>query len=409
MLEMNSRRSFLSLAAALPAFAKPAAKSEAFLNDFEAKIRRKDFRNITLEDLPTPAMVLDLDLFEANLKKMAEHCKQQGIHLRAHVKIHKSPEVSKRQVAAGAIGVCCATIAECELMVNHGLKGVLFTCQPTGKNKISRVVALSKYEPTFMTVVDDPIIATQLQQAAAAAGTKVNVVVDVFAGLTRQGCPPGDFALKLAQQVDSSKNLNFAGLMAYSGWASHTKTFAKRAQRSKDDLAGMLETAELCKKSGLAVNIKTGGSTGTYNIDVGSLTELQAGSYIFMDTLYVRIGGRDNDDVYTDFKPALTVLSTVVSKQRDGRASIDAGNKAMLKPTDEVKGRPEVKIENQGAEYGMLVWKDGDRDYKVGDKVEIYPSNLDTSTNVYDRYYVARNNQIVDVWPIMDRAGAPQR
>lgn len=406
---MNSRRSFLSFAAALPAFAKPAAKSGPIINDLEAKLARKDFRNISLNDLPTPAMVLDLDAFDYNLKKMADHCKQTGIDLRGHVKIHKSPEVAKRQVALGAIGVCCATIAECELMVNHGIKGVLFTCQPTGMNKIKRVAALSKHEPTFMTAVDDPIIARQLQEAAAAAGTKVNVVVDVYAGLVRQGCPPGNFALKLAQQVDSSKNLKLMGLMAYSGMASHTKTFDKRKQRSQEDLAGMLETFEMCKKSGLPVAIKTGGSTGTYNIDVGSLTELQAGSYIFMDTLYVRVGGRGDDALYHDFKPALTVLSTVVSKQRDGLASIDAGNKAMLKPTDEVKGRPDVTIDNQGAEYGLLKWKDGDRDYKVGDKVEIYPSNLDTSTNVYDRYYVAKNNQIVDVWPIMDRAGAPQR
>ena len=406
---MNSRRTFLSFAAALPAFAKPAAKSGPFINDFEAKLARKDFRDIALEDLPTPAMILDIDAFDHNLKKMSDHCKQAGINLRGHVKIHKSPDVSKRQIAQGAIGVCCATIAECELMVNHGIKGVLFTCQPSGRNKIDRVVALSKYEPTFMTAVDDPIIARQLQEAAAAAGTKVNVVVDVFAGLVRQGCPPGNFALQLAQQVDSSKNLKLAGLMAYSGAASHTKTFEKRKQRSQEDIAGMIETAEMCKKSGLPVAIKTGGSTGTYNIDVGSLTELQAGSYIFMDTLYLRVGGQGDDAVYRDFKPALTVLSTVVSKQRDGKASIDAGNKAMLKPTDEVKGRPEVKIENQGAEYGLLVWKDGDRDYKVGDKVQIYPSNLDTSTNAYDRYYVAKNNKIVDVWPIMDRAGAPQR
>jgi len=406
---MNSRRSFLSFAAALPAFAKPAAKSGPLVNDLEAKLARKDFRNISLEDLPTPAMILDIDAFDYNLKKMADHCKQTGINLRAHVKIHKSPEVSKRQVAMGAIGVCCATIAECEMMVNHGIRGVLFTCQPSGKNKINRVVALSKYEPTFMTAVDDPMIATQLQEAAAAAGTKVTVVVDVFAGLTRQGCPPGHFAHKLAQQVDASKNLKLAGLMAYSGAASHTKTFEKRKQRSQDDLAGMLETYDMCKKSGLPVAIKTGGSTGTYNIDVGSLTHRPSDPAIFMDTLYVRVGGQGDDAVYRDFKPALTVLSTVVSKQRDGKASIDAGNKAMLKPTDEVKGRPEVKIENQGAEYGLLAWKDGDRDYKVGDKVEIYPSNLDTSTNVYDRYYIAKNNKIVDVWPIMDRAGAPQR
>jgi D-serine deaminase-like pyridoxal phosphate-dependent protein len=113
--------------------------------------------------------------------------------------------------------------------------------------------------------------------------------------------------------------------------------------------------------------------------------------------------------VYEDFDPALTVLSTVVSQTRPHQCSIDAGNKAMLRVTDAVKGRPGVTIQNQGAEYGMLLWNDGDRDILLGEKVEIYPSNLDTSTNVYDRYYVTRGEQIVDVWPIMGRAGAAQR
>jgi D-serine deaminase-like pyridoxal phosphate-dependent protein len=410
---MTTRRAFfsgaVSTAAAAPLLARPAAKSDFRYTDVEARIAKRDFKGLVKEDLPTPSMIVDLDLFEKNIKHMADHCKSAGINLRAHVKIHKSPEIAKRQAALGAIGVCCATIAEAELMVQSGIRGVLFTCQPTGKNKISRAVALAKRDPTFHAVADDPIIATQLQEAAEAARAQMNVFVDVFAGLTRQGCQPGEKAFALARQVSGSKNLRLAGLMAYSGDASHTKTFAARTKRSRDDLAGMLETAEMCKRAGIEVKLKTGGSTGTYNIDVGTLSELQAGSFVFMDTVYRKVGGKSSDTVYEDFAPALTVMTTVVSKTRAGTCSIDAGNKALLRPTDEVKGRSDVEVKNQGAEYGMLVWKDGDRDYKVGDRVEVYPSNLDMSTNVYDRYYIARGEQIVDVWPIMGRAGAAQR
>jgi D-serine deaminase-like pyridoxal phosphate-dependent protein len=171
-----------------------------------------------------------------------------------------------------------------------------------------------------------------------------------------------------------------------------------------------METVALCRKSGLDVGLITGGSTGTYNIDkeIG-LTELQCGSYVYMDTIYRRIGAKDDSEVYSDFGPALTVMTTVVSKTRPNQASIDAGNKAMLRPTDEVKGRADVKIENQGAEYGMLLWTDSDREIRLGDRVELYPSNLDMSVNVYDRIYVARGESIVDVWPIMGRSGFPQR
>jgi D-serine deaminase-like pyridoxal phosphate-dependent protein len=128
-----------------------------------------------------------------------------------------------------------------------------------------------------------------------------------------------------------------------------------------------------------------------------------------MDTLYRQVGGKQDPHVYTDFDNALTVMTTVISARHAHQCTIDAGNKALLKPTDEVKGRPEVKVENQGAEYGILVWKDSDRGFQLGERVELYPSNLDMSTNVYDRYYVARGEQIVDVWPIMGRSGAAQR
>jgi 3-hydroxy-D-aspartate aldolase len=165
------------------------------------------------------------------------------------------------------------------------------------------------------------------------------------------------------------------------------------------------------RAAGLPVEIVTGGSTGTYNIDSENkvLSELQAGSYVFMDTLYRVIGGKTNPQVYNDFGMSLTVMTTVISKRHPRLCTIDAGNKALLKPTDEVKGRPEVKVINQGAEYGGLTWQDSDKDFKLGERVEVYPSNLDMSTNVYDRYYVVRGEQVVDVWPIMGRSGAAQR
>lgn len=410
---MTSRRQFLTAAGAAGTFlanGARAAKSESNVPEVEARIARHDFHGLTKEDLGTPALILDEALFQKNLTKMAEHNKATGLKLRAHVKIHKCPEISKRQVALGAIGVCCATTAESELLINSGVHGVLHTCQPAGRAQIARTVALARRDPTFITVVDDAITVNALEDALAAGRTKLNVIVDVFAGLDRQGCQPGENALKLAQKVDQSKHLKLVGLMGYSGGASHTHGFEARKKKSTDDVAGMLESVALCRKSGLPIEIITGGSTGTYNIDTGNqLTELQAGSYIFMDTLYRRIGGKDSDGVYTDFEPALSVMTTVISKTRPNQCAIDYGNKALLRTTDEVKDRQGVRVEIAGAEYGMLLWNNGDRDMKLGERVEIYPSNLDTSVNVYDRIYVARGESIVDVWPIMGRSGAVQR
>ena len=408
---MTSRRRFLTASAAVPLLARGAgaAKTE-FSSDVESRIARRDFHGLTKEDLPTPALILDEALFQKNLDKMAAHNKATGLKLRAHVKIHKCPEISKRQIALGANGVCCATTAECELLISSGVHGVLHTCQPAGRNQIARTVALARRDPTFTGVLDDPITVDALEDALAAAHTKMNVIVDVYAGLDRQGCPPGETALRLAQKVDQSKHMKLVGIMGYSGGASHTHGWEARKKKSTDDVAAMLETVALCRKSGLPVEIVTGGSTGTYNIDTENhLTELQAGSYIFMDTLYRKIGGKDDEHVYSDFEPSLSVLTTVISKTRPNQCAVDYGNKALLRTTDEVKGRPGVKIESGGAEYGMLLWNDGDRDIKLAERVEIYPSNLDTSTNVYDRYYVMRGEQVVDVWPIMGRSGAAQR
>lgn len=392
---MTSRRRFLSAAAAAPIANIPA---------------RGEFRGLTKDALPTPCLLVDLDLFEKNIKTMAEHCRTTGIHLRPHVKVHKSVDVAKRQVAEGAIGLTCATIAEAELMSGAGIKNVLWTKQPVSVNNISRTVALSKRDPTFMFVVDDPQVAGWVEEAAAAKNARLKIGVSVFAGMTRQGIANGQPAIDLAQQISRSKRMSFEGFMAYSGDASHTRPFAARKKRSADDLAGVRETVALARKAGLPVNFVSGGSTGTYNIDKDNgLTELEAGSYVFMDTAYFGIGGKDDDTVYKDFPGSLTVLTTVDSKRHAKQVAIDYGNKAMNQRTDQVKGMPGVQVASQGAEYGLLRWTDPDRDVKLGERVEIYPTKLDMSTAVYDRYYVVRGNQVVDVWPIMGRAGSAQR
>ena len=412
---MTSRRGFLA-GAAIGAFgavkgrAARTSSSRMPYTDFESRIARRDFRDITKDVLPTPCMVVDRDLFDKNVKLMADTTKANSIAIRPHVKVHKSVDVARIQMSHGAVGLTTATIAEAELMSNAGLKNVLWTKQPASRNNIERAVALSKKDPTFSFVIDSPIVFDWLEQAAEAENAKLRLLVSVDAALARQGIDNGQPALNLAQKITSSKHMQFEGVMAYAGAAAHTRGFEARRGRSRQDMAGPRETVELCKKSGLPVNVFTGGSTGTYNIDheVG-LTELEVGSYVFMDMRYAPIGSKTGDQTYTDFAFAMSVLTTVDEKLHPNQVGIDYGNKAGIRKTDTVKGMPWIEVTPQGAEYGGLKWKDGDKDLKLGDRVEIFCTVLDDSTSYYDRYYVAQDDRIVDVWPIMGRSGAASR
>jgi len=415
---MTSRREFLSTGAAMGLLAVTQSRAavttcpaDCSITEFEARIAKRDFRGMTKDILPTPCMVVDLDMFKANVKHMADTAKANGINVRPHVKVHKSVDVARHQIAAGAVGLTCATIAEAELFSGAGIKGVLWTKQPVGVNNIQRAVALSKKDPSFMFVTDDAQVVDWVDQAAAAHNAKVRIAVSVFAGMTRQGIAGGQPAVELAQKVCSSKRMQFEGFMAYSGGAAHTKGFEARKKNSMQVLAGVRESKDLALKAGLPVNIVSGGSTGTYNIDHETgLTELESGTYAFMDTEYFIVGGQDGDmKRYTDWQPALTILTTVDSQHHPNIITTDYGNKVLAKNTDEVKGMPWLQIGVGGAEYGALRWKDGEQAPKLGDRLEIYCTNLDQSTNAFDRYYIAQGDKIVDVWPIMGRSGAAQR
>ena len=414
---MTSRRQFLGTTAGMSLLAAARARGAKTTSDvypfaeFEARIAKRDFRDMTKDLLPTPCMVVDLDMFKANVKHMADTAKTNGINVRPHVKVHKSVDVAKHQVAHGAVGLTVATIAEAELFSGAGIKGVLWTKQPVGINNTERAILLSKKDSTFMFVVDDAKVVDWVEEAAAAHNAKVKVLVSVFAGMTRQGIAGGKPALELAQKVSSSKRLSFEGFMAYSGRAAHTKGFEDRKKASMDVLAGVRESRDLAKKAGLPVNIMSGGSTGTYNIDHETgLTELESGTYVFMDTEYFIIGGKDGDmHRYNDWQAALTVVTTVDSQHHPNIITTDYGNKVLVKKTDEVKGMPWLEVGSGGAEYGALRWKDGEKAPKLGDRLDVYCTNLDQSTNAFDRYYIAQGDKIVDVWPIMGRAGAAQR
>jgi D-serine deaminase-like pyridoxal phosphate-dependent protein len=359
---------------------------------------------LTTDDLPTPALLLDLDLFERNLRTLADHCRQSGCGFRPHAKTHKCPEIAKRQRAAGALGISVATVAEAEAMVGAGLPGVLLTSPIVEPSKIARIVQLIKHGGDVMLAVGHARAADRLADAAAAQGVTVAVLLDVDVGDRRTGVLPGEPALELARHIARKPALRLRGLQAYAGHASHVVGFEARQKTSREAMAKAVATRELLAKAGFDMAILSGGSTGTYTI--AGVTEVQAGSYVFMDLDYRRIGGRGGADAYTDFAFSLTVLATVVSATHPDRVTVDAGIKALATDvpyTPEVKGRPGLVYNRGGDEFGILTAA-GDAELPwLGERVEFYVPHCDPTVNLYSRLHAVRGGVVEAVWPIAAR------
>lgn len=238
--------------------------------------------------LATPALVLDLDAFERNLARMAEHCRTAGLALRPHAKTHKSLAVAKAQIAAGAIGICCAKLGEAEAMAEGGIDSILVTSPVVAAQGIARLMALDAKISDLMVVIDNPLNAEALAAAAAEAGRSLKVLVDLDIGLHRTGIRPGADALALAEQIAAAEHLELRGLQAYAGHLMHIHDFAERREKSLAGMKVLGEMRDALREKGLACDIVSGGGTGTFNIDPEArvLTELQGGSYIFMDKQY---------------------------------------------------------------------------------------------------------------------------
>jgi D-serine deaminase-like pyridoxal phosphate-dependent protein len=362
---------------------------------------------ISKHDIPTPALVLELDRFEHNLEKMSAHLQHQRVQLRPHAKTHKCPTIARRQLAMGACGICVAKLSEAEVMISAGIEDILITSQIVDKAKIETLFRLAAHCPGLMTVVDHPVVVQDFIEAAEAEKTSLNLLIDVDGGNHRAGCLPGRAALELAEMISSSRWLKLRGLQCYAGHAAHVVGFEARKRSSEEALARALESKALIEKNGIPVERLTGGSTGTYNVDVGiqGFTELQAGSYVFMDLDYRRIGGNGNA-LFLDFEFALGVLCTVISKSHSDLATVDAGFKAFStdKPfVPELKEIPGVNFRWAGDEHGILELKEPGRKIQLGDRLEFIPPHCDPTVNLYDFIYVVRGDRVEEVWPVEAR------
>lgn len=365
-----------------------------------------DWRGRTKAELPTPALLVDLDALEANLRVMAEHCRRAGCGHRPHAKTHKCPEIARRQIAAGASGVCVATVAEAEAMVAADIRGVLLTSPIVEPEKIQRMIHLAR-KGDVMLSLGHARQAELLDAAARTQGITADVLVDLDVGDRRTGILPGEPALELGRRIARCKNLRLRGLQAYAGLASHVIGFERRTRVSREAMAQAVATRELFVKNNLPAGILSGGSTGTYNIDsaIQGVTELQVGSYVFMDVDYRRIGGRTGD-VYTDFQPGLTVLTTVVSATHADRVTVDAGTKAL---DTTVSSRPEPRhvrgliYQRAGDEFGTVTAEKGTRLPALGERLEFIVPHCDPTTNLYERIFALRGERVEAVWPIAGR------
>ena len=357
-------------------------------------------------DLDTPALCVDLDKMERNIAKMQRTCNANKIAVRPHAKTHKCAAIAKMQMDAGAIGICTAKLSEAEALFAEGIDRILMTTANLPPAKIRRAMELKKRYPGFIQAVDYDQNARELNDAARAAGVVADVVIDVAVG-TRTGIPPGEDAIKLAQLVDKSPGLKLRGLLSYDGGAQHINGFAARKERALKSIEENARTQEKMKSSGLNTEIFSGGGTGTYNIYhlVPGFTDVQAGSYIFMDMQYVAIGNVDGQPTYDDFEPSLTVLATIVNNRFPGRLTTDAGAKALTLnvPHAGVIGEPDMDYNAGSDEFGSLTFKEARKTWKMGEKMELIVPHCDPVVNLYDYIYGIRNDRVESVLSITAR------
>jgi D-serine deaminase-like pyridoxal phosphate-dependent protein len=402
----TTRRAFLGTAAA-SAWVIPAAGR----THPPAEIRQTaESGRLFRYDIPTPALLLDLDGFEWNVAKMAGFLKARGRGFRPHGKTHKCPEIGRRLERAGASGSCAAKLSEAEVFAAHGMGGLLVTTAVIGKAKIERAARLAAEHPDTIFSVDDAQNVRDLNAAAAAFGRRqplrLNLAVDLLIG--RTGIEMGEPALELAQLIDSLPHVRFAGLQSYDGAASHTTGFEQRKARTLETMGRTVETRRLIERSGVECPMVSVGSTGTYNIDseIDGVTELQPGSFMFMDLDYNRIGGQDGP-VYEDFRNSLTVITTVIS-HRPGVAIVDGGFKAFSTDRPFTPRAKDAALDNvpyawAGDEHGRLDLTSAQRDVKLGDRIEFVIPHCDPSVNLYDSIYCLRGDRVEAIWPIAAR------
>jgi 3-hydroxy-D-aspartate aldolase len=359
------------------------------------------------DEIDTPALIIDLDAFEYNLDHMAALLAPTGAKLRAHAKTHKSPVIAKLQIARGAVGQCVQKIGEAEVLAWGGVPDILVSNQIVGESKLARLCALSGIT-RIAVCVDDMQQVKWIESAAAASGRRMTVLVEIDVGAARCGVPPGPPAVELAKQIAASKHLIFGGLQAYQGSAQHKRTVAERRTLIGTAVEASRRTVEQLRQQGLDCPIVGGAGTGTFQIESASgvYTEMQCGSYVFMDADYARNLDEGGKPIST-FRHSLFVLATVMSAPRTGLAVLDAGHKAVSidsgMPT--LWGRSDIRYVSASDEHGKLDVGSETTMPKLGEKLRLVPGHCDPTVDRYDWYVGVRGGRVECLWPVAARGG----
>lgn len=355
-------------------------------------------------ELDTPALLIDLDTMETNIQTMADYFTRVNAELRPHMKTHKTPIIAHKQIAAGAIGVTCAKLGEAEAAIHAGVRDVLIANQVVGSQKIARLINLAKHSE-IMVAVDSPQNVQAISEAARAKGVTIRMLVEVNVGMNRCGVEPEKPALELATEICRSPNLKFEGLMGYEGHTVAKPDRAEREAAARKAMQLLLNTKDYLEKHGMDIAIMSGGGTGTFNItgSIPEMTEVQAGSYVFMDSTYRNVQG-----VGEQFNCALSVLATVVSRPDPHRIIVDTGLKVLAKEfgVPQPIGIAGLEMAGLSEEHGKLLVSDVSIPLTPGDKLEILPTHCCTTVNLHDRYYGIRNGIVESVWNITARGRA---
>ena len=356
--------------------------------------------------LGTPALVLDLDRLDANIRSMAAHAESHGYQLRPPAKIHKSTAVARRQVGAGAVGVCCATLSEAEAMVEAGIPGVLLFTSVVSEAKLQRLAALNARAEDFIVATDDFDNVTQLGRATRATGQTLQVMIDFELGGGRTGVADQDTAVALARHIQKTDGLDFVGIQAYNGQGLSEHDYDSRRAVVLERAHRVSQIVAKFEAEGLHPRIVSGGGTGSHDIDseTGVFTEMQVGSYVFMDGYYKDTVMRRNEP--HPFAPALTVWGTVVSAAQPGFVITDVGLKEIdgpfgpISPTVISGAPPGASYSLVGDDLGRIDFASAHDGLPVGAKFELLPPHCYQTVTLYSVYHCVAGGELVEIWPI---------
>jgi D-serine deaminase-like pyridoxal phosphate-dependent protein len=361
-------------------------------------------------DLNTPVLVIDKPALERNIARMAAFAAAKGLKLRPHAKTHKSVDIARLQLAAGAVGLCCAKIGEAEALAEGGVTaGLLITSPVVSAPAIARLIALNAVTTDLMAVVDHPANVAALGEAASAAGKPLKVVIDLDPGIHRTGVASPDAAVALLQAIRARPGLTYAGLQCYCGMQQHIESFADRKANLEDRGAYIRSVIQALTAAGGPPAIVSGSGTGSHRIDaeLGIFTELQVGSYVFMDGQYLVCDIAGDGADASPYEASLLIDARVVSANTPGMATVDAGFKAMstdAEPPTVLGGAPAgSRYFFMGDEHGAILPPPGEAPPALGERVILGAPHCDPTVNLYDTYHVVEGDTLVALWPVSGR------